>query len=400
MLEQRIQQQFFDSADLKYAAAEILSKPIADAVNTVVGCITAGGKVLACGNGGSASDAQHFAAEFVGRFERERPGLAAIALTTDTSILTAIGNDYDFNSIYSKQVQALGAPGDVLIAITTSGNSAACQGDDRCRSHRAWRGQAARAARRDRCAHLRAPRAHRAHPGSPYPRAALPVRRRRPAAARRTGKHMTHRSNLARPAFLLAAVAAATLLSACAPLLVGGAVVGTSMMVTDRRTSGTQVEDQSIELKAMTRTREAVGERGHVNATSYNRTVLLTGEMATENDKAMVEQAIAKIEGVRTVVNELVVAGSSSLAGRSTDAILTSKVKASFLDAKDVFANAIKVVTERSTVYLMGRVTEREANRASDIARGVGGVQKVVRVFEVITEAELADLQPKQGIKQ
>jgi len=124
MLEQRIQQQFFDSADLKYAAAEILAKPIADAVNTVVGCITAGGKVLACGNGGSASDAQHFAAEFVGRFERERPGLAAIALTTDTSILTAIGNDYDFNSVFSKQVQALGTPGDVLIAISTSGNSA------------------------------------------------------------------------------------------------------------------------------------------------------------------------------------------------------------------------------------------------------------------------------------
>jgi D-sedoheptulose 7-phosphate isomerase len=124
MLEQRIQQQFFDSADLKYAAAEILSRPIADAVSAVVGSITSGGKVLACGNGGSASDAQHFAAEFVGRFERERPGLAAIALTTDTSILTAIGNDYDFNVIFSKQVQALGAPGDVLIAITTSGNSA------------------------------------------------------------------------------------------------------------------------------------------------------------------------------------------------------------------------------------------------------------------------------------
>lgn len=123
MLEQRIQQQFFDSADLKYAAAEILSRPIADAVSAVVGCITSGGKVLACGNGGSASDAQHFAAEFIGRFERERPGLAAIALTTDTSILTAIGNDYDFNAIFSKQVQALGAPGDVLIAISTSGNS-------------------------------------------------------------------------------------------------------------------------------------------------------------------------------------------------------------------------------------------------------------------------------------
>ncbi len=124
MLEQRIQQQFFDSADLKYAAAEVLSKPIADAVSALVGCITAGGKVLTCGNGGSAADAQHFAAEFVGRFERERPGLAAVALTTDSSILTAIGNDYDFNSIFSKQVQALGAPGDVLLAITTSGNSA------------------------------------------------------------------------------------------------------------------------------------------------------------------------------------------------------------------------------------------------------------------------------------
>ncbi|CAN7552802.1 phosphoheptose isomerase [Rhizobacter sp. LjRoot28] len=124
MLEQRIQQQFFDSADLKSAAAEILSRPIADAVNAVVGCITSGGKVLACGNGGSASDAQHFAAEFIGRFERERPGLAAIALTVDTSILTAIGNDYDFNQVFSKQVQALGQPGDVLLAITTSGNSA------------------------------------------------------------------------------------------------------------------------------------------------------------------------------------------------------------------------------------------------------------------------------------
>ena len=123
MLEQRIQQQFFDSADLKYAAAEVLARPIADAVSALVGSITAGGKVLACGNGGSAADCQHFAAEFVGRFERERPGLAAIALTTDSSILTAIGNDYDFNSIFSKQVQALGAPGDVLLAISTSGNS-------------------------------------------------------------------------------------------------------------------------------------------------------------------------------------------------------------------------------------------------------------------------------------
>lgn len=124
MLEQRIQQHFIDSADLKYQAAPLLSKPIADAVQALLACVTSGGKVLSCGNGGSAADAQHFSAEFVGRFERERPELAAVALTTDTSIITAIANDYDFNSIFSRQVRALGQPGDVLLAITTSGNSA------------------------------------------------------------------------------------------------------------------------------------------------------------------------------------------------------------------------------------------------------------------------------------
>ncbi|WP_341889681.1 BON domain-containing protein [Variovorax sp. YR752] len=204
---------------------------------------------------------------------------------------------------------------------------------------------------------------------------------------------------LRRPAVLLAGLAAAALMSACAPLLVGGAVVGTSMMVSDRRTSGTQLEDQAIELKSNTRVREAVGERGHVNVTSYNRVALLTGEVVAETDKVAVEQAVAKIEGVRSVVNELAVMGSSSLANRSNDAILTSKVKASFIDAKDVFATAIKVTTERGTVYLMGRVTERESTRASDIARGVPGVLKVVRVFEVISEAELAEIQPKQAQK-
>ena len=123
MLEQRIQQHFIDSADLKYQAAPILSKPIADAVQALLTCVTSGGKALACGNGGSAADAQHFAAEFVGRYERERPGLAAIALTTDSSIITAITNDYGFNAVFSRQVRALGQAGDVLLAISTSGNS-------------------------------------------------------------------------------------------------------------------------------------------------------------------------------------------------------------------------------------------------------------------------------------
>jgi D-sedoheptulose 7-phosphate isomerase len=124
MLEQRIQQHFIDSADLKYQSAEALSKPIAAAVQAILVCVTSGGKVLACGNGGSAADAQHFSAEFVGRFERERPELGAIALTTDSSILTAVANDYDFERIFAKQVRALGQAGDVLLALSTSGNSA------------------------------------------------------------------------------------------------------------------------------------------------------------------------------------------------------------------------------------------------------------------------------------
>ena len=180
-------------------------------------------------------------------------------------------------------------------------------------------------------------------------------------------------------------------LSGCAVLLVGGAV-GTALMVSDRRTSGTQIEDQAIELKAFTRIREAVGARGHLNAVSYSRIVLLTGEVASEADRSAVEQTIARIENVRSTVNELAVMGSSSLTARSNDTILTSKVKATYIDAKDVQANAIKVVTERATVYLMGRVTEREAARATELARGVSGVQKVVRVFEILTEAELAAL--------
>lgn len=185
---------------------------------------------------------------------------------------------------------------------------------------------------------------------------------------------------------------AALSLGGCAALLVGGAAVGTALVVSDRRTSGVQLEDQSIELKAMNRIREAVGDRGHINATSYNRTVLLSGEVASEADRTAIEQSIAKIDNLRSTVNELAVMGSTSLTARSNDAVLTSKVKASYVDAKDLQSNAVKVVTERGTVFLMGRVTEREATRAADLARGVSGVQKVVRVFEILTEAELAAL--------
>jgi osmotically-inducible protein OsmY len=189
------------------------------------------------------------------------------------------------------------------------------------------------------------------------------------------------------------ALAAATL-SGCAALVVGGAAVGTALMVTDRRTSGAVLEDQAIELKAMNRVRDVLGERGHVNPTSYNRTLLLTGEVPGEAERTAAERAVAGIDNLKGVVNELAVMGNTSLTARSNDSILTGKVKASFVDAKDLQANAVKVVTERGTVYLMGRVTEREATRATELARGVSGVQKVVRVFEVLSEAELATIEP------
>ena len=205
---------------------------------------------------------------------------------------------------------------------------------------------------------------------------------------------MTLKSSTLRLTLLASALAASTLMSGCA-VLVGGAIVGSSMVATDRRTSGTQVEDQAIEFKAVKRAGEILGDRGHVNVTSYGRLVLVTGEVPTEADKAALEQAVARIENVRSVVNELTVTMPSSIGNRSNDTLITSKVKASMVDAKDVQANAYKVVTERGVVYLMGRVTEREANRAADIARGVSGVQKVVKVFEVVSEAELAETQAR-----
>ncbi|HTP73643.1 MAG TPA: BON domain-containing protein [Burkholderiaceae bacterium] len=196
-------------------------------------------------------------------------------------------------------------------------------------------------------------------------------------------------------ALVVTAVVAALQLAGCAPLVVGGAMVGGTMVYVDRRTTGAQVEDQTIEVKSANRATEVGGDRAHVNVTSYNRTVLLTGEAPTEADRTAIEQAVQRVENVRSTVNELAVALPSSLSTRSNDSFLTTKVKATFVDAKDLQANAIKVVTERGNVYLMGRVTEREATRATDLARTVSGVQKVVRVFEIISEAELAELTAK-----
>ena len=189
---------------------------------------------------------------------------------------------------------------------------------------------------------------------------------------------------------VLTASALMASLSACAPLVVGSAVMG-GLVAIDRRTAGIQLEDESIELRTAQGLRQNLGNASHVNVTSYNRMVLLTGEVSSAADRERAERLAKSQENVTSVVNDLAIEPASSLTQRSKDIITTGQIKALMVDAKDLQANAFKVIVERGIVYLMGRVTPREAQRASEIARSgsVSGVVKVVRVFETITEEEL-----------
>ena len=199
-----------------------------------------------------------------------------------------------------------------------------------------------------------------------------------------------------RPFSPLAAVALvaalAGTLSGCVPLVLGGAAVS-AMVAVDRRTSGAQLEDEGIELRGASRLRDAFGAAAHINITSYNRQVLLTGEVPEDAARQRAEQIVSRVENVRSIVNELAIGGTSTLVQRSSDALITGKVKASLVDARDLYAGAFKVVTESSVVYLMGRVTQAEADRATGIARQVSGVRRVVRIFEILDVDELRRIQ-------
>jgi osmotically-inducible protein OsmY len=176
-----------------------------------------------------------------------------------------------------------------------------------------------------------------------------------------------------------------------------GGVIGGAMVATDRRSAGIQLEDEMIEQRSRTAMRENFGNKEHINVTSYNRQVLITGEVSNDNVRRQVEALVSRVENVRAVVNELAIGQASSTSDRANDVLLAAKVKASMVDTEDVFANVFKVVSERGTVYLMGRVTQREANRATEVVRGIGGVKRVVRVFDYLTEDELRAIQPKRS---
>jgi len=191
--------------------------------------------------------------------------------------------------------------------------------------------------------------------------------------------------------WILAAALAMPALQGCFPLLATGMVAG-ALSVTDRRTTGAQVDDQAIELRGANRLREKFGDQNLASLVSYNRRVLIVGQAANQELKSQIEETVRGLPNVRDVVNELEVAGGASFGTHSNDTLITTKIKASLVNQTEVPANAIKVVTESGTVYLMGIVSEREGAAAATLAAGVEGVSKVVKVFEYISEDEVKRL--------
>lgn len=185
--------------------------------------------------------------------------------------------------------------------------------------------------------------------------------------------------------------------SGCVPLVLGGAAVGGTMVATDRRDSSTLLDDQGIEMRVGRQIYDAVSGSSHVNVTSWAGRVLLTGEVQTEQDKQRAEQVARGVANVREVINELGVMPSSGLGTRSSDSFVTSKVKSALAGAANVSVKDVKVITERGTTYLMGRVTAAEAEAATEAVRTVGGVERVIRVFEYVTPGQAdANVVPAQ----
>jgi len=200
------------------------------------------------------------------------------------------------------------------------------------------------------------------------------------------------KTTTAAKAVLCAALLAS--LQGCFPLVVGGVAMG-AVATADRRTLGAQTEDKSITVKAEVKLQNLGGDNGHINIASFNRKVLITGEVPDQRTKETAEREVRAIEGVQNVYNELVISGPASYTSRSSDALVTTKVKASLVEMKTISASSFKVVTENGTVYLMGRVTQREGDVATDVTKSVAGVQKVVKMFEYISEEELRAITPQ-----
>ena len=192
-------------------------------------------------------------------------------------------------------------------------------------------------------------------------------------------------------ALLLAGATMGTQLAGCFPVIVGAVGAG-AYATTDRRSLGAQADDKVIDQRVSHRIEDALSQRAHINVNVFNRKVLLTGEVPDEASRQKAEQIARTVDNVQAVVADLEIGGMTPATARNNDAFITGKVKTELISRKDIFANAYKVVTEKSIVYLMGRVTREEGDRAAEIARGVSGVAKVVKVFDYINDDELAQI--------
>lgn len=186
-------------------------------------------------------------------------------------------------------------------------------------------------------------------------------------------------------------------LSACAPLVMGGAFFGTVNVATDRRTAETQLMDEAIELRVFNRLRTSTNNKGRVSAVSYGRRVLLLGEVPTAEDKVIAERVAASVDNVQRVISELRVMPNATLGQRSEDALITKRIQTALIGTKDLVSSAFKVTTNQSTVYLMGVVSQREADQAVAIARTTTGVKQVVNMVDLISEATVRGLLPKEA---
>ncbi len=207
---------------------------------------------------------------------------------------------------------------------------------------------------------------------------------------------MTKRGLLTHIVRIVLAAALVASLQGCFAVIVGGAAVG-AFAATDRRSLGAQTEDKEIAAKANTRLSKAIGDAGHVDVTSYNRKVLLTGEVRDEQTKQLAEQEVRQVGGVENVMNELEVTFNSSLSSRSNDAYITTKVRAELVEERNLNSNSIEINTERGTVYLLGIVTETEGQIAAIRASKVSGVVRVVKMFEYISDEQLKQMNALQG---
>lgn len=199
------------------------------------------------------------------------------------------------------------------------------------------------------------------------------------------------RMTASRAGLVLMAAIAATQLQGCF-VLGAAAVGGTALVATDRRTAGAQLEDQTIQIKAQTQIDNALRGNGNVNVNSYNQQVLITGQVPTEAYKQQVQQIVSSIPNVKSVLNALVVGPNSTLSEQAHDTLITSLVRASFIDDKQLYSQAFKITTSEGVVYLMGIVTQDEADQAAAVASGVSGVKKVVTMFNIITPQQLQDM--------